>query len=62
VEDHPGLDQQNIINPLVKEYADLSTWGDVFRRISLDERDHMNNSFLYSGQPENIIHYQGMPD
>ncbi len=46
---------------LVKEYADLFTWGDIFRRISLDERDHMNNSFLYSGQQEHIVHYEGMP-
>lgn len=61
VKDNPGLDQQNMSNPLVKEYADLSTWGDIFRRISLDERDHMNNSFLYSGQEASIVRYKGMP-
>ncbi len=62
VEEHPDLDQQKMVNPLVKEYADLPTWGDIFRRISLDERDHMNNSFFYSGQPDHIVHYEGMPD
>ncbi len=62
VKDHPELDQQAMNNDLVKEYAVLSTWGDIFRRISLDERDHMNNSFLYSGQKHRIVNYQGMPE
>jgi hypothetical protein len=31
-------------------------------RIGLDERDHMNNSFVYCGKPENVVRYEGMPD
>ena len=53
--------QQPVNNKTVKEYADLPTWGDVFRRIGLDERDHMNNSFIFCGKPECVVEYEGMP-
>jgi len=61
VSENPQWDSQPLQNPLVKEYADVATWGDVFRRIGLDERDHMNHSFLYSGQAERVVSYVGMP-
>ena len=60
VEDHPEWDSQSVESEKVKEYADLSTWGDVFRRIGLDERDHMNNSFIFCGKPECVVEYEGM--
>jgi len=61
VEDNPGLDDQPMTNSTVKEYADVATWGDAVRRIGLDERDHMNNSFIFAGEPEKVIKYDGMP-
>lgn len=62
VEDHPEWETQPVNNNKVKEYCTCSTWADVFRRIGLDERDHMNNSFLFCGKPEAVVKYEGMPD
>ena len=62
VEDHPEWDTQPVNSNLVKEYGDFQTWGDVFRRIGLDERDHMNNSFVFCGKPEAVVKYEGMPE
>ncbi len=62
VEEHPEWETQPMTNEKVREYGDLSTWADVFRRIGLDERDHMNRSFLFCGKPECVVPYDGMPD
>ncbi|MFW6137270.1 MAG: hypothetical protein ACOC5U_04245 [Candidatus Aminicenantaceae bacterium] len=62
VEEHPEWEQQPVKSDKVKEYADLPVWADVFRRIGLDERDHMNHSFILCGIPENAVKYNGMPD
>ncbi len=62
VEDNPQWEKQKLTNPFVKTYADVETWSDVFRRISLDERDHMNQSFEFAGKPEQVVKYQGMPE
>ena len=62
VEDHPEWDTQPVNSNLVKEYGDFQIWGDVFRRIGLDERDHMNNSFIFCGKPEAVVNYEGMPE
>ena len=62
VEDHPELEEQPVNNEEVKKYGDLQTWADVFRRIGLDERDHMNNSFIFCGKPECVVKYDGMPE
>lgn len=61
VGDHPEWDGQKADNALVKGYADVETWGDVFRRIGLDERDHRNASFIACGKPEYVVEYEGMP-
>jgi demethoxyubiquinone hydroxylase (CLK1/Coq7/Cat5 family) len=61
VKEHPEWENQPVDNDLVREYGDYSTWADVFRRIGLDERDHMNNSFVYCGRPECVVKYDGMP-
>ena len=55
VEDHPELDDQPVDNPVVAEYGEFATWGDVFRRIALDEREHMNHSFALAGKPECVV-------
>lgn len=61
VAEHPEWETQVVNNPLVAQYSKVHTWADVFRRISLDERDHRNRSFAYSGKEEHIVRYEGMP-
>ncbi len=62
VEDHPQMETEPVNNDKVKAYCNCSNWADVFRRIGLDERDHMNNSFVLCGKPELVVRYEGMPD
>jgi hypothetical protein len=62
VEDHPEWADQPVDNPVVDDAGALPTWADVFMRIGLDERDHMNNSFVFCGKPEKVVSYEGMPD
>jgi len=63
VDEHPEWADQPVENDKVKEYgADLETWADVFMRVGLDERDHMNNSFVFCGKPECVVEYEGMPE
>ena len=47
--DHPELDEQPVGSDVASQYGDLSTWGEVVRRIGLDEREHMNNSLIRCG-------------
>ncbi len=61
VEEHPEWEQQLVNNEHVKERGQLPNWADVFRRIGLDERDHMNMSFAFCDKPEWIAEYDGMP-
>ena len=61
VEEHPEWDRQPVDSELVKGYGDFQTWGDVFRRIGLDERDHMNSSFVFCGKPDAVVTYDRMP-
>jgi hypothetical protein len=58
---HPELDDQPVNNAIINEYGVLNTWGYVFRRICLDERDHRNASFAFCGKPEHVVEYDGMP-
>lgn len=62
VRDNPQWEKQKLTNEVVKQYADVETWADVFRRIGLDERDHMNHSFVKAGKSELVQKYDGMPD
>jgi hypothetical protein len=61
VQAHPEWEDQPVRSALVKEYADVKTWAEVFRRIGLDERNHMNRSFVFCGKPERAVKYDGMP-
>ena len=61
IEDHPESDTQPVTSTAVNGYGAFQNWGDVFRRIGLDERDHMNNSFVFCGKPENVVKYDSMP-
>ena len=62
VSEHPEWDEQEVKTIQLKEYGDFKIWGDFFRRIGLDERDHMNTSFHFYGKPEKIVEYEGMPE
>ncbi|MBN2185614.1 MAG: hypothetical protein JW746_09830 [Candidatus Krumholzibacteriota bacterium] len=62
VEQHPEWDAQPADSALVKGYGEFQSWGDVFRRIGLDERDHMNNSLVFCGQKDSVVKYEGMPE
>lgn len=62
VEEHPEWEQQPVNNELMKGHPNLPTWADVFRRIGLDERDHMNMSFRFCDKPECVVNYDGMPE
>jgi len=61
VQEHPEWEEQPVTNELVKKYGEFRTWADVFRRIGLDERDHMNSSFIFCNRPELVVRYEGMP-
>ena len=58
---HPEWDEQPATGAAVRDYGEFASWADVFRRIGLDERDHMNASFAFAGMPERIVEYEGMP-
>ena len=62
VQDHPEWEDQPVENAVVQEYGSFRSWADVFRRVGLDERDHMNNSFVFGGRPEHVVKYEGMPE
>ena len=62
VEEHPEWERQPVNNEQVKERGTLLTWTEVFRRIVLDERDHMNRSFEFCDKPERVVEYDGMPE
>ena len=47
---------------MVLQYGSFASWADVFRRIGLDERDHMNASFRLAGRPADVVAYEGMPE
>lgn len=62
VKENPQWETQLVTNSIVKEYAGVDNWADVFRRIGLDERNHMNHSFYYCGKSSFIVKYDGMPE
>ena len=62
VADHPELESQPVKTDNIKGYGEFDNWADVFRRIGLDERDHMNNSFVFAGQSDRVVKYDGMPE
>ncbi len=57
VTDHPELEEERPEDPLVNERGPYASWADVFRRIALDERDHMNDSFRHCGMGERVAAY-----
>jgi hypothetical protein len=61
VQEHPEWEEQPVNNELVKKYGEFRTWAEVFSRIGLDERDHMNSSFIFCDKPDRVVRYEGMP-
>lgn len=60
VRDNLSLFDEPMTNSVVREYADVSNWGDIFCRIALDERDHRNKSFIAAGKPELVINPEAL--
>lgn len=61
VDEHPEWEEQPVTSARVQEYGSFGSWAEAFRRVGLDERDHMNRSFAFAGKPEHIVEYEGMP-
>lgn len=62
VKDNPQWEDEPVKSERVgTSYGQFDNWADVFRRIGLDERDHMNTSFAYAGRPDCMVEYEGMP-
>ncbi|MHB1398184.1 MAG: hypothetical protein ACYDAI_01100 [Trichloromonadaceae bacterium] len=61
IAEHSEWEHQPVNNDLMKGHLNLASWADVFRRICLDERDHMNMSFRLCDKPECVVVYDGMP-
>ena len=61
VADNPAWESQSVEDELVSQYSKVRAWADVFRRIGLDERDHRNQSFAYSGKMDQVVRYEAMP-
>lgn len=57
VREHPELEQQAVNNRAAAEQGAFASWADVFRRIGLDERDHMNESLVHCGRGAEVAKY-----
>jgi hypothetical protein len=62
VKDHPELDSQPIRSDLVKHFGNYDHWGDVFRKIGLDERAHRNDSLRECGRSGEQAFYASLSD
>lgn len=49
IKDHPELDTERVESAVAHEHGNVEIWGDVFRRIGLDEGEHMNQNVIYVG-------------
>jgi len=57
VKDHPELEDEQVESNAAAEYDDFASWADVFRRIGLHERDHMNHSLVHCGREAEVVPY-----
>ncbi|MFH0952961.1 MAG: hypothetical protein V1873_01385 [Verrucomicrobiota bacterium] len=55
VADHPELEKEKVDNRAAAEGGAFASWADVFRRIGLDERDHMNESLIHCGRAAQVV-------
>jgi hypothetical protein len=60
VKDHPEWEREAVNDPVVDAVGGpYANWADVFRRIALDERDHMNDSLRHCGLADRVVPYLG---
>ena len=59
---HPEWEELPVRGPLANAYGRFGNWADLFRRVSLDERDHRNRSFFFCGRSQDIVRYPGMAE
>jgi hypothetical protein len=57
VKDHPELETMKVESAEAQRRGPFESWADVFRRIALDERDHMNQSFRFCGMADRVVPY-----
>lgn len=55
VADHPELETMRVQNRAAAEEGEFTSWADVFRRIGLDEREHMNDSLAHCGRASEVV-------
>ena len=55
VEEHPELEEQAVSQDIAKVIGNFKNWADVFRKIALDERQHMNNSLIRCGRSSEVV-------
>ena len=57
VRKHPELEALKVESEEAQRMGPFASWADVFRRIALDERDHMNNSLRFCGLSDRVVPY-----
>ncbi len=62
VKDNPQMENERVESGVVQDGRGSAagrypSWADVFRRIGLDERDHMNESLRRCGMGEMVVPY-----
>lgn len=62
VKDNPQLEDEQVESEVVQDgrgsdSGRYSSWADVFRRMGLDERDHMNESLKLIDKGDKRVHY-----
>lgn len=62
IREHPEWETQPVTGPQANAYGRFANWADLFRRVSLDERDHRNFSFYFCGRSQEVVCYDGMPE
>lgn len=62
VKDNPRMENEQVESDAVQDgrgpaRGHYPSWADVFRRIGLDERDHMNESLRRCGMEDKVVPY-----
>ncbi|HUX17248.1 MAG TPA: hypothetical protein VMW52_12300 [Phycisphaerae bacterium] len=66
VEDNPQMENETPQGTAIQDgrgpdQGRYASWADVFRRIGLDERDHMNESLRRCGMADRVVPYADEP-
>ncbi len=65
VKDNPRLEDQKVESSVVQDgrgsdNGKYASWADVFRRMGLDEREHMNGSLRLIGKENKVVKYSSI--